>query len=332
MKTKSLRAASLAIVFACAMSRLTAQQVVNDTNYYERYPDKLTTRIYFSQKYLKFSIPGATAPDLEYKAHTKLNLGIGATYHNFSLNVFYGFAFLNDDKDKGDTKGLDVQLHLYPRRWAIDLLAIFPKGLYLTPKGYAASSPNKYYLRPDIHVNLLGISAYKVPNKERFSYRAAITQNEWQKKSAGSPLYGGIAYYGTVKGDSALVPSVLKDGFRQQGIKNINFMAIGGGIGYAYTLVIQKHFFITASAVGNLDITSTSEEGANGKHRKIGVGPSTVIKGAFGYNSPTWNVSMNGLGCALWTKGDSNPMKYYLPAATVRLAVSYKFQLRKKGE
>src|SRR4030095_10950489 len=118
-------------------SGLNAQNVSNDTSYYETFPNKLTARVYLSQKFLKFSIPSSTQEDIEYKANTKMNLGMGVTYHNFSVNIFYGFGFLNNDTAKGKTKGLDLQLHLYPRRWAIDLLALFPKGYYL-PKGYAA--------------------------------------------------------------------------------------------------------------------------------------------------------------------------------------------------
>ncbi len=324
---------SLFLISVMITTRVNAQKkgVVNDPNYYETFPEKLTGRIYFSQKFLKFTIPpSGNQTDIEYKANTKLNLGVGVTYHNFSLNIFYGFAFLNRDTEKGVTKGLDLQLHLYPRKWAIDLVALFPKGYHLEPKGYATTA-NKYYYRDDVKVSLFGISAYQVPNKEKFSYRAAITQNEWQKKSAGSPLYGGTLYYGTVKGDSALVPKSIENNFAQKGIDNINFMAIGAGIGYAYTLVMDKHFFVTLSAVGNLDLTLTSEDGIYGKHRKTSVGPSIVGKGAIGYNSPTWSVSVNALGSTLWTKGDASTKNYYLPVGSIRLAISKKFDIKKHG-
>lgn len=313
--------------------RVNAQKkITNDSNYYETFPHKLTTRLYLSQKFLKFTIPSGSQTDIEYKANTKMNLGMGVTYQNFSLNIFYGFAALNKDTAKGKTKGLDLQLHLYPRRWAIDLIALFPKGYHLEPKGFAINNANKYYYRPDVQSKLIGISAYQVPHKEKFSYRAAITLNEWQKKSAGSALYGGTLYYGTAKGDSALVPKSIENGFLQKGIYNINFMAMGAGMGYAYTLVIDKHFFITASAVGNLDLTLTSEEGINGKKRKTSVGPSVVAKGAIGYNSSNWSFGINGLGSALWTKGKASPKQYYLPTGSIRLAVSKRFNVKKKAE
>ena len=140
----------------------------HDTSYYETYPNKLTTRIYLAQKYLHINFPNASEKaDLEYKGNPKLNLGIGATRHNLSLNLFYGFAFLNNkDTVKGETKGLDAQLHLFPRKWAIDVLAIFPKGFYLDPKGYAAANADSYYRRPDVKFDLVGISAYRVLKEE----------------------------------------------------------------------------------------------------------------------------------------------------------------------
>lgn len=142
----------------------------HDTSYYETFPHKVTGRIFLSQKYVHLNFPAKdnNLPDMEYKANAKMNLGIGVTFNHFSINLFNGFSFLNKSKEeKGKTKGLDLQMHLYPRRWAIDLLVLFPKGFYLDPKGYASGDPNKYYYRPDIQFTLLGLSTYRVPNKTK---------------------------------------------------------------------------------------------------------------------------------------------------------------------
>jgi hypothetical protein len=50
-------------------------------------------------------------------------------------------------------------------------------------------------------------------NPQRFSFNAAMTQNEWQKKSAGSFMIGGLVYYGQIKGDSSLVPKQVENSF-----------------------------------------------------------------------------------------------------------------------
>lgn len=302
----------------------------HDTSYYETFPHKMTGRVFLSQKYIHLNFPAlGNAAEMEYKANAKLNLGIGVTFNHFSINVFNGFAFLNkNNKDKGKTKGLDAQLHLYPRKWAIDLLVLFPKGFYLDPKGYASANANTYYYRPDINFTLLGLSTYRVPNKQKFSYRAAIVQSEWQKKSAGSILYGGQAYYGSIKGDSALVPTKVQNNFSQAGITKINFVSVGPGIGYAYTLVIDKHFFITGSLVANLDINFTNEEGTS-KNSKVSLNQGEVFKTALGYNSSNWNFSVNWTGSGLWFKGASTTENYFWPTGNYKIVIAKKFSIKK---
>jgi Domain of unknown function (DUF4421) len=308
-----------------------AQKVVNNKDYYETYPDKITGRIYLSQKYAHYNFPASNSnvEDLEYKANPKLNLGLGITIHNFSANIFYGFAFLNkNDKPKGETKGLNIQLHLYPHKWAIDLYGEFPKGLHLEPKGFASNNPNNFYYREDVKGHLVGISAYKVPNKEKFSYRAAILQTEWQKKSAGSVLYGGDMYYGSMQGDSALIPVSVQGSFPQAGIKKINYFSIGPGVGYAYTVVIDQHFFITGSMVGNMNLNFTKEESGS-SNSKFAVSPATVFKAALGYNSSSWNVSANWTGNGIWFKGSATSKDYFWPSGNYRLVLAKKFENHK---
>ena len=302
----------------------------HDTNYYETFPNKLTGRLYLTQKYLHFGIPSlSSGKNISYVANAKMNLGIGVTWHNLSFNAFYGVKFLNNSKSKkGNTKGLNLQLHLFPKKWAFDVLGVFPKGYYIDNEDFKPSVGD-YYYRPDIKSTYVGISAYRVPNKEKFSYRAAIIQNEWQKKSAGSFLYGGEAYYGTFKGDSALVPNAIQNNFSQAGINSVNFFRIGIGGGGAYTVVIDKHFFIMASVVGNIGADFVNEKSTGSSNKKTSFYPSFIYKTALGYNSATWDISANVTGNQLWMKGASSSKNYFLPLGNIRLVLSKKFDLKK---
>ncbi len=307
------------------------QQPSIDTSYYVSYRHQLTTRIYLSQKYVHLNFPdGANGAELEYKANTKLNLGAGFTWRALSVNIFYGFSALNTDQEKGATKGLDLQLNLYPRKWAINLNAIFPKGYHLEPKGYASSDPGGYYYRPDIKLNQLSLSAYRVPNKARFSYRAALLQTEWQKRSAGSFLFGGNAYTGSAKGDSALVPKVLQGSFPEAGIEQIRFTGFGPGAGYAYTLVMGGHFFITGSLIANLNLCFTEEKTASGSVKKTDISPTTNYKAAAGYNSSKWNVSANWTGNGIWFAGSAAKKDYFWPVGHYRVVIARRFDVSKK--
>ena len=321
---------SLLLIFEPSSVSAQKKIISHDTSYFVTYPKTVTARVYVSKKYAPFTIPASgNVEDIIYKPNTKLNFGIGATYNNYSLNVAYGFSFLNKNNlDKGKTKGLDLHFHLFPTKLTVDIMGVFHKGYYLEPKGYAMANPNSYYYRPDVKIKLFGLAAYRVPNGEKFSYRAAFVQNEWQTKSAGSLLYGGQANYVSFTGDSALVPKAIQSGYPQAGIKSIKIITVGPGIGYAYTLVLEKHFFITGSLIGNLDFNFTTEESTT-QNKKFSLKPGAVYKGAVGYNSNTWSLAANLTGNALLARGASSSKDYFLPVGNYRLTLAKKMMCKK---
>ena len=301
-----------------------------DSTYYRKYPGTVTARIYASQKYSSFRFrepPGIQ--ELDYRANEKLDLGLGASYNGITLNLGYGFGFLNHKNPaKGATKGLDVQFHLYPYKWSVDIGAIFHNGLYLAPKGSAADDPNSFYSRSDTKQTLVGIAAYRVPRADRFSYHAAIAQSERQLRSAGSVLYGGNIYYSSLRGDSDLVPVKYRFVYPQAGITKINNITIGPGIGYAYTWVFGKYFFITPSLIANLDLNFNSEQGAT-KNNKFSVTPGTVYKGSLGYNSDTWSLTGLIMGNSFLFKGSTAARAYYMQTGVYRVILARKLRFKK---
>lgn len=310
-----------------------AQKIdTHDSSYYKTYPHSLTPRFYFSQKYANIVFQSADgSKDLQYRANTKFNMGIGATYNNLTLNVAFGFGFLNNkNENRGKSKSLDLQLHLYPNGWVADVLATHYKGVYAFPKGYAAANPNIYYYRSDIKLNLFGITAYRVPNSNKFSYRAAMVQNEWQKKSAGSLLYGGGIYYSGIQGDSSIIPSEVATSFSQAGIDNFHFITIGPGVGYAYTAVAAQHLFLMASLIANANVNFSTDENAGTKTNKVSFEPATIFKAAAGYNGNVWNVSANWAGSAFLVKEAAVSKTNRLSTGNFRIILAKKIMLKKK--
>jgi len=301
-----------------------------NNGYYISYPEQLMLRLYLSQKYAPFTISSDNdINELNYKTNSKLYLGVGATYRSLTLNLSFAPKSFNKEKGKGETKGLDFQFHLYPHKWAIDLLGSFRKGYYLDPRNKLGVSFPNYYLRPDINRDVVGFSAYRVPNSGRFSYRAALVQNDRQLKSSGSVLFGAEAYYGALKGDSALVPNKASNIYSQAGIDKVYFISIGPGIGYAYTLVIAKYFFITGSAAGHLDANFSTEKTGGNKKTESTIVPDFVYKGALGYNSDTWSISANIMGNALYAASKPSSKEYFLPTGNLRFIVAKKIGLKK---
>lgn len=309
--------------------KMSKKKYLHDESYYEMYPNKLTGRIYAAKKFEDVNVPsGGPATDLKYVTNHKLNLGIGVTWRNISLNAFYGFH--NSSANRGETKSLDLQLHLFPHKWAIDVLAVKPKGMYIKPKGTAAANSSSYYSNKLLKERIYGIAAYRVPNKEKFSYRAALIQNEWQKKSAGSLLYGGEAYLVIgPENDSNFIPQSIENSYIQKGYHEMKFLSFGPGIGYAYTAVMNQHLFIMGSLIANLKVNLATEETPT-VVKKTSVAPSSIYKAAIGYNSSSWSFVVSTAGNLLWGKGPASAQTYFYKAGQIKVSLAKKFDVKKK--
>lgn len=282
----------LILLLIFSSSKIQAQDADQDTSYYQTFPEHLNGRFYFSQKYTGLKLADKDA-DTEYlyMPNTTLNMGVGATYRNLTLNLAYGFGFLNPEKGKGETKYLDAQAHVYPRKMVIDLFLQLYKGFYLTD-GLGAAAGENYLTRPDMKIQKIGVSVQYVFNHGKFSYRAAFLQNEWQKKSAGTFLLGAEMYGGLAHEESNLIPDAFIDD-PSRNFKTIRFFELGPNAGYAYTLVIKKHFFVTASATANLGVGYSTHHGENGRHTQWGINPNYFLRGFAGYNSERWSINAN---------------------------------------
>ena len=295
----------------------------HDSSYYQSFERYITARFYFSQKYAGLELEHASnVSRFRYVPNTSLTMGVGVTYQSISLNIGYAFGFLNTDGEKGKTRYLDIQSHIYGRKWTIDILGQFYKGYYLSPKGLAASTPQSYYVRPDMRVQVMGVSAYRLLNPSRFSFRSALLENEQQKKSAGSFLIGAEIYYGIIRSDSSIVPSVLSENYAQKNVRRLDFIKIGPGIGYAYTYVIKQSFYLTGSLCASLSADYTSQQGADGKAGKFDFNKGFIYRIAAGYDKNDWNVNLSLVGNQMTVSGATTGNKYLLSAGNVRLTLA----------
>lgn len=295
----------------------------HDTSYYESYPERFIGRIYFSGKYTNLELKkDDETPRIRYRPNTSLNTGIGATYRTLSLNIAYGFGFLNNNDEKGKTRRLDLQSRVYSRKWAIDLYGQFFKGFYLYPKGRAITDPDRYYERPDLKINLGGISAYRLLNHKRFSFRSVFVQDERQKKSAGTILVGAEVYYGTIKGDSALVPGDLSSSYDQRGIAKARIMEIGPGAGYAYTQVLPFNLYLMGCIVMNLNMSLVQESGVTAKTDHFGINADMLYRYSVGYNNGNWNVNVFRVSNKVSAKSALSGNRYVFDTGIYRLIIA----------
>jgi hypothetical protein len=330
-KHLSVFVAVMAIVFNAGAQR-NRPPPEHDSSYYASYREKLVARIYLSRKYNSAGLePGDEhIPDIKYKPNSTLNIGIGATYRSITVNIGIGITSFNPDNEKGETKYLDLQAHVYTRHWNFDLIGQFYRGYYLTPQGLAAPEGKSYYVRPDLRIQMGGLAVFRALNEKKFSFQAGLVNNEWQKKSAGSILIGGQGIYGSMHGDSTLMPTMIDSTYASKSINKLHFFELGPGAGYAYAFVYKEHYYALASIAATLNFRYSTEIEAGHHADKIDISPAFNVHAAIGYNTENWNLSMIWVASQFYVRGQSSGYQYTFLSGNYRLMYARRFVLNKK--
>jgi hypothetical protein len=295
-----------------------------DTNYIEPYNKMITARGFVSGKYTIFALDGSQGVrTLQYRPNTRVNMGVGATYRALTLNL--GFGLPNKDDFKGDTRYIDLQTHIYGKKWRYDFFGQFYRGYYVYPLGYGSADKALYYQRPDLNVQELGISAYHIYNNKKFSYRAAFLQSERQKQSAGSFLLGGGIIYGNTRADSAFVPSLLKDFYYQDSIRRLQYLEIGPGAGYAYTFVWKEHWFATGSLTLSADLSLVKESTRLESTTSLNISPNFLFRMGAGYNGDQWSYNFSWVTSRTTIAGQYKNGGYNTNTGNYRFTISKRF-------
>lgn len=306
-----------------------------DSNYILTMADFVNGRLYLSRKYtnLILSKPNGKSA-LNYNPNTTLNFGVGVTVKSLTLNLAYGFRFLNEEQGKGKTKYLDLQTHLYKRRYVIDVSSQIYSGLFLeNTKKFNSSYEDNFYLRPDINVKLFGVSMLKVYNWKRFSYSAPFVQNEVQQRSSGSFLLGAKASVLFSDADSAYVPFFATDSIygNFRNAKRFSAIQAGPNIGYAYSLILAKRFFITASVNIAFMIGPVKYESTTGEERdEWQLNPTFTPRLAVGYNSRKWYLGLTFLQDGTQLQGTDEISQTSVGAGNVRFTFVKRYRIGKK--
>ncbi len=264
-----------------------------DSTYIESYDDWLVLRLYGIVKDFSFGLNTAyLSEEAELSPNQNLNVGFGFNYKWLGINFGFNFPFINNDDDiYGKTRRMDGQMNLYGRKFIFDGHFQLYKGLYLeNPSSFVdyEPSPKIYPQMPGHKVITLGGSFYYLFNYRKFSSRAVFTNNERQKKSAGSWMLGGFLENIFVKSDSLILPPVngeeiLKeeDNFRSAYIINLGIKG-----GYIHTFVIFNNYYFTISVKPGLGIGHTRFKFPD-DHAKVQYTPFASVSSrlAIGYSS-----------------------------------------------
>jgi len=190
-------------------------------------------------------------------------------------------------------------------------------------------------LRPDIHTRDISAVVQYVFNYKTFSYNAAYYQNEYQKKSAGSVIAGAGIYHTDVKADSALIPPNINYGNfydgRQFNTTSNNSIAVS--LGYTYTYVYKKHYFLTGSLSGGAGLNISVIENTTTYQRSSRLGPeyNLTARAATGYNSDKYFAGITYVRLITENSAPFSRTFQDVNAGNFRLIVAKRIRIKNKS-
>ena len=200
-----------------------------DTNYVARPKEKWLFRLLGNQTGNYIHAKG-TVHDVysEYDLHTK-------TYYTMGLEVNYcdiaATFSINPAKIGGDYNDYEFNFEYHGQEISFDINYLRATSL----KGDIKLGNIDHLDEEGLRMNVVNASAYYVFNHRKFSYPAALFQNYYQLRSAGSWLAGISVQSGSIKttdelkARSPLAPNV-----------HLTFANVALGGGYGYNLVLGK--------------------------------------------------------------------------------------------
>lgn len=226
-----------------------------DSNYIESYFNDFIVNLYSVEKTHSLDLSDLSNPyRLQYLPNGHFNVGVGVNFRSFGLSLATKIPFLQNNESKyGVTKRFGIQSYIYTNKYSIDLLTSYSKGYYLKNSIQHLNSFAKVreYQRPDIASTNIGLSVNYIFNNQKFSYKAAFSDTERQKRNAGSLIAGGSIISYRTKADSAFVPRGIDEKYFQKS-RDINksaVLAFNVNGGYAYSLVFLRNGIVTMSYI-----------------------------------------------------------------------------------
>lgn len=312
---------------------ITAQSQV-DSNFIQRFPNKLVVKPYIDYKTnqfdLKDDVTNATA---RYRTPQIPRIGIGASYKwaTFAMSIVPLYKI--DQKMKGANSQMDIQWNLYLKAINTDLRYQNYSGYYLRNstaiQGWNMDEQG-YYKRPDLNIQSIGINLRYKFNWKKFSAKAAFSQTERQLKSAGTAIIGVRWNFLGITGDSSLTPSSLTPSFQNFNIDQMRIYDQGIGAGYSYSFV-KKNWFVNLTATPFALYQIIHLENANSNETESLQSLQFIFqcRGAIGYNSETDYCGITFVSDQMRSRWkDATDISYNF--ANIKLFYARRITIRKK--
>lgn len=232
---------------------------------------------------------------LIYQPNSWSIAGFGGSYKFIDISA----AVLNigklDEKKYGYTQRLDLQSHLYLRKYILDIVFQTYTGLYSINQEII---PDKQYsyIREDLNFFNFGINFLRVINSNKFSIKAAYSFSEKQLKPTSTWIYGLRIGYFNLNGDSSFIPQKLNNYYTGD-FNLIKFSSTQTGIigGYMKNWLYKKWIFNTSILIGFINELQfkelKSKPGINYAHSTFGEIANIRLSAGYNTNNKYFYIS-----------------------------------------
>lgn len=228
----------------------------HDTSYIQNHGDKFSVKLIGVNKFNYFiARDSKNDASIKFRPDRRLNLGVGLSYKWFAFDLAFNVG-ITEDSDFINSKYVDISGTIFSSKQFISASYQYYYGYQMSKiKGVEPEEIPNSSIRDDIRTIHFGLQYFFAFNYDKFSLKSSFIHNEIQKKSAGSFVLGaGFGLY-TISADSSIVPSSIQPNFDEaMHLTELNVTKASVGFGYMYTLILQKHFYVTLSLIPGLGL------------------------------------------------------------------------------
>jgi len=274
-----------------------------DKDYIKVYSEFITSRFYTLNESITLKIiPKNEIQDLIYHPNISTKVGVASFYKWYGMGVSVRNPVSpHEFVEKGESSIIDVRVNGYGRALALELSYQDYNGLYLknTEDALGSLLPGEvYYKRSDITLDAYGAILYYIPNYKRHSIRASYIQTEKQLKSSGSPMIVPSFLYVNLNADSSLIPKKYAEQHdipEDEKILRGDFYTMGLSLGYSYTLIFFRDFYVNLSMIPGVFQRSRKFETRHDSNKDRDLTVLWLGRGAVGYDSEYFFVGAGGV-------------------------------------
>lgn len=272
---------------------------------------------------------------LEYNPATIYSPGVFINTSLFGFSITPSFIAIQPNSKKTGTSDFnDFQFNIYAKRFFYDISLQLYSGFYLnnTHAYKEFQDVEHYYKRPDLDAISGNFNIYYVFNNKKFSFRAPFSFTQSQIKSAGSVVIGTYLSNFAFTAESSVIDSRLNSSFKDfPSMKSGNSFSTGLSLGYAYTYVLKKKFYVSTALIPGLGTNKINLERMDSTVFTGKNDVSVKLKFTFGigYNTDKWFLGWMLLTDNYYSSSSSTPIGISYQVSKLRFFVGRRFNAKK---